>query len=435
MNPIRLLGELDPSFGWNGAELITAGTSANAVLPDSHLRGAYTSLFIHAGAAQVVRDPLGLGKLFWGVDSDGTLLFAARPWQLVEAGCAFGEIRAVPPGAVMEIDVEQGEERVQLLPAPQRSSAQSAAAHSVELIAADIRATLDRYCAALALARPDARVFVCLSGGLDSTGVAVLARLHFRNVVAVSFDLRRPNGSTSADRRTAKRLAADLGLPLLSVTPTEDELLEGLDVVLREGIDWRDFNVHAGLVNLGLASGIAAAEAATGDLVLTGDFPNEYLVDYHVEELGGQTYYTLPRLPPAALQAALVRGLETSHREVGPFQARNLPLVQVYGPAVDHYLALSAPFLTDPQRKERLCRLVFGAAIPDYVYTRPKTRAQIGDPEGDGGVLGMCLAHGIDARALRRRFAELHRATNSELDRFIRGGRYVASVPRLARVS
>jgi hypothetical protein len=219
------------------------------------------------------------------------------------------------------------------------------------------------------------------------------------------------------------------------VTPTADELLDGLDTVLREGIDWRDFNVHAGLVNFGLASGIAAAGSTTDDLVLTGDFPNEYLVDYHAEELGGQTYYSLPRLPPAALQAALVRGLETSHRETGPFYARSLPVVQVYGPAVDHYLALSASFLADPQRKERLCHMIFGDAIPDYVYSRPKTRAQIGDPDGDGGVLGVCLAHGIDARALRRRFTELHRATDSELDRFIRGGRYVASTPRLARVS
>ena len=434
MNPIRQLGELDPSFGWTGTRLIT-GVCADEVVSETYLRGAYASLFIHQAAARLVRDPMGLGKLFWAVDPDGTLLFSARPWRLVEAGCAFGEIRAVGPGVVMEIDLDRADERAQPLPAPQRSPARSAPACSVEEIAANIRATLDRHCAALAVASPDTRVFVCLSGGLDSTGVAVVARQHFRDVVAVSFDLRRLNGSTSADRRTAERLAADLGLPLISVTPTEDELLDGLDVVLREGIDWRDFNVHAGLVNLALASGIAAAHSTTPALVLTGDFPNEYLVDYHAEEMDGQTYYALPRLQPAALQAALVRGLETSHREVGPFRAWNLPLVQLYGPAVDHYLALSAAFLTDPQRKERLCRLMFGRAIPDYVYTRPKTRAQIGDTEGNGGVLKVCLAHGIDSRTLRRRFAELHRATDPELDRFIRAGRYAASVPRLERVS
>ncbi len=40
---------------------------------------------------------------------------------------------------------------------------------------------------------------------------------------------------------------------------TPDELLEPLDVVLREGIDWRDFNVHAALVNAALAREIADA--------------------------------------------------------------------------------------------------------------------------------------------------------------------------------
>ena len=433
MNPIQLLGELDPSFGWTGAELIT--TCTGRPRPGSHLRGAYTYLSIDRGRVRLARDPMGLGKLFWASEPDGALLFSARPWRLVDAGCAFGEIRAVHPGAVIEIDLDRDVELVESLSAPQRNPAESAPARSVEAIAADIRATLDGYCAALAAAYPNARVFVCLSGGLDSTGVALLAREHFRDVVAVSFDLRRRNGTASADRRTAERLASELGLHLLPVTPSPDELLEGLDVVLREGIDWRDFNVHAGLVNLALASGIAAAHSDGDAIALTGDFPNEYLVDYHAEVLGGQTYYALPQLPPTALQAALVRGLETSHREAGPFQSRNLPVVQVYGPAVDHYLALPNAFLVDPDRKERLCRMMFGDAIPDYVYSRPKTRAQIGDPEGDGGVLGLCLSRGIDGAALRRRFAELHRADSAALDRFIRGGRYMASVPRLARVS
>jgi asparagine synthetase B (glutamine-hydrolysing) len=433
MNRIELLGKLDPSFGWTGTALLRGTDSEQEVLPETYLRGAYTRLFIDEAETQLVRDPLGLGKLFWALHPDGILFFSARPWRLVEAGCAFGKIRAAYPGTVMEIDPDEADERVHSIPAPQRSRPEPCPALSIETIAANIRATLDRYCAALARAFPNTRVFVCLSGGLDSTSVAVLARLNFPDVVAVSFDLQRKNGSASAYRRTAEQLATDLELPLLSVTPSEDELLDGLDVVLREGIDWRDFNVHAALVNLGLATGIAGAHSPSDALVLTGDFPNEYLVDYHPEELGSETYYALPWVPPAALQSALVRGLETSNRETGPFQARNLAVVQVYGPAVDHYLALPASFLADPQRKERLYRMMFGDAIPDYVYSRPKTRAQIGDPDGDGGVLGMCLAHGIDSRALRRRFAELHGASDLELDRFIRGGRYLASVPQLAR--
>jgi asparagine synthetase B (glutamine-hydrolysing) len=435
VNPIRLVGDLDPSFGWDGAELIPTDASLDDILKDGYLRGSHTSLSIHGSTVHLVRDPLGLGKLFWAVSPDGTLLLSARPWRLVDEGCPFAEIRAIQPGLVMSIDLDRGHDQARILPSPQRPSSDSSVEPSIEAVARDISSDLEGYCAALAAAHSKAQVFVCLSGGLDSTGVAVLSRRHFQNVVAVSFDLRRANGSSSADRKTAERLASDLGLPLLSVTPSADELLEGLDVVLREGIDWRDFNVHAGLVNLALASGIAAATRASEVLVLTGDFPNEYLVDYHAEEWRGRSYYTLPRLSPVMLQTALVRGLETSHRETGPFQALEVPVVQVYGVSVDRYLALPASFLGDPDRKERLCRLMFGDAIPEYVYSRPKTRAQIGDPDGDGGVLGVCLTHGIDAGVLKRRFAELHRASELELNRFIRGGRYVASVPRLERVS
>ena len=161
MNSIRMLGALDPVFGWTGTELIT--TCAEELLPESHLRGAYACMSVERGVARLVRDPLGLGKLFWAVDPDGTLLFSARPWRLVEAGCAFRDIRAVPPGTIIELDLERDDERMESLPPPQRSPREPVTPRSVEAIAADIRATLDGYCAALAVWYPNARVFVCLS--------------------------------------------------------------------------------------------------------------------------------------------------------------------------------------------------------------------------------------------------------------------------------
>jgi hypothetical protein len=104
--------------------------------------------------------------------------------------------------------------------------------------------------------------------------------------------------------------------------------------------------------------------------------------------------------------------------------------VQVYAAAVDHYLTLPPAFLADPARKDRLTRLMFGDLIPAYVYERPKTRAQTGDPDVGRGVLGVCVDHGIDQKWLRRRFLELHGVRDpSGLDRFIRAGRYRSAVP------
>jgi hypothetical protein len=429
MSRVTLLGRLDPNFGWAGGALRQSAACDGA--PPADLRGAFACVTTEPPRACIARDPLGLNKLFWAPDGGG-LLLSARPWRLIEAGVPFEAIQAVPGGSA--VDPFTGAARA--IEAPVRRPREGDEVLAVEAVARELKATLDAYCTALHRAHPGATAFVCLSGGLDSTGVLMLALEHFRDVVPVSFDLAREAGPPSADRLTAERLAEHVGLPLLRVTPDADELLAGLDDVLREGVDWRDFNVHAALVNHALGRAIAGARGRDPCLVLTGDLPNEYLVDYHAEQLGGRTYYALPRLPAPALQLALVRGLDTSHREVGPLGAWDLPAVQVYAPAVDHYLALPDGFLGESSRKDRLSRLMFGERIPEYVYTRPKTRAQVGDADVGRGVLGLCLARGIDQPALRRRFAELHKVGDpASLDRFIRAGRYRSALPRLTEAA
>ena len=221
-------------------------------------------------------------------------------------------------------------------------------------------------------------------------------------------------------------VSKELGIPLLEASVTEAELLDRLDAVLIEGIDWRDFNVHAALVNAALADAIAGMSEDA--IVLTGDLANEFLVDYEPESIGGQVYYRLPRLAPRALRASLVRGLDTCHREIGIFVARGLTLVQPYAAAVDSYLSLPEGFLRREDRKTHLCRIVFGSLVPERVYGRKKVRAQIGSTSGTG-VLGLCLDRGIDGEWLHRRFCLLHRIDVAEADRFMRGGRYRSAIP------
>jgi len=417
----QLVGELDPNFGWANGRVVTTPPDQYAPLA-SEPRGAYACVARGPAGVQIARDALGINKLFWARRTDGELLFAARPRHLVEAGCRFEDIWAVPPGTAVQAD-------------PPRRTPRGVAPGPLPLaaLAVRIRSELDSYCSALARELGDTPVYVCLSGGLDSTGIAVVARRHLPGLRAVSFDLDWAGSASSGDRVTAARLAADLGLPLSRITVSADELLGLLDTVLSEGIDWRDFNVHAGLVNAALARGIAQQHASdtAAPVALTGDIANELLADYHAEQIGGRTFYALPRVPLSRLRAALVRGLEASHREVGPFRAWGVRAVQPYAVVVDHYMALPETFLGLDDRKPRLCRMVFGDEIPDYVYDRPKTRAQVGGRE-DGGVLGLCLDRGIDGQVLRARFAALHGiADPALLSRFICGGRYRAALPAL----
>jgi asparagine synthetase B (glutamine-hydrolysing) len=426
--PIRVVGGLDANFAWDGERLYGARDFAPPARVPTELRGAAASLgFESPSSWRIVRDPLGINKLFWVPAPDGGTAFASRPKRLVEQGYDFDAIRAIPRGAVIDLAEGRPDGEVHHIDLAAK------AATKTSRLAEALRSVLDQYLEAVAQAHREADFFVCLSGGLDSSGIAALARDRVPGVIAVSFDLERPRGE-SEDRRIARRLARDLDLPLMCVTASPASILEKLDIVLEEGVDWRDFNVHAGLVNAAIAEAITASDRKTRKIVLTGDLANEFLADYGEERYRGTTYYELPRLRGQTLRDALVRGLDTSNREVGVFAAWSAEVVQPYAVAVDFYLALPPSILESPEGKQHLGRAIFGDLVPEYVYARPKVRAQVGSSEGDRGVLGLCIDHGIDADYLRDRFAHLHRVPSDSLDHFIRGGTYRSGTPTLAQV-
>jgi asparagine synthetase B (glutamine-hydrolysing) len=433
-SPIRILGALNDTFGWDGSRLYgDLELGPGTVVPDN-LRGpASVALADQVGNWRLLRDPLGINKVFWAHDGAGGILVAEKPQRLVAAGVPLASVFSLPAGCLLDLGPDRQVRRcTSILPRAWRTP--TGTDTSIERVATAIRCTLDRYLAALAQAHPHAQVFVCLSGGLDSSGIAALACDHFRDVIAVSFDIARPGGATSEDRRTAERLSRDLGLPLMIANARTDEIFAHLDTVLVDGIDWRDFNVHAGLVNAVLAAAIADAAPTPGGagrrLVLTGDMANEFLADYQPEQYQGNTYYPLPRLSGGGLRTSLVRGLATSHREVGVFAAWGLTAIQPYSVAVDDYLALPAALFEREDRKQQLCRAIFGNALPEYIYARKKSRAQVGNAQTAGGVLAAAVDQKIDRAVLRTRFAALHGITDEkQLDRFLRGGQYRSGIP------
>jgi asparagine synthetase B (glutamine-hydrolysing) len=431
MRGVTMLGNHDAIFGWDGKRAYLAqDVSAGTPPPRAGLGMAAAVQRLPDGSVRAFRDRLGLGKLFWVRGDDGELTWAARPIELVRAGHGFDAVMALPRGCTLEIDAHGQIVRESQSPLPKRSQALLQAA--TPDVGAWIRREMDNYLAAIAAAYPHRRAYVCLSGGLDSSTIAVLVRNHFKDVVAVSFDIAGPARPESEDRLAARRLAGDLGLKLIESTVTTEALLGWLDRVLVDGIDWRDFNVHAALVNAALAETIARhhGRQEPRPLVITGDLSNEFLVDYKPEDYRGRAYYTLPRIDSARLRDILIQGLETTHREAGIFQAWDMPLVQPFAVAVEAYMSLSPEFLRDECRKDLLVRHIVGPELPDYIYARPKVRAQLGGTDSGGGVLGACVDRGIDAAFLRRRFCALHGVAGEDsLERFIRGGRYRAAIP------
>jgi asparagine synthetase B (glutamine-hydrolysing) len=280
-------------------------------------------------------------------------------------------------------------------------------------------------------------VYVTLSGGLDSTTVAALAKLHLGPFVGITFFVGG-GGSAAPEAGTdvhyARLVAEALGIPLELVELPADALPDLIDEVLVGGQDFRDFNVHCGLVNAALARAIAnSPRAATKGppVVLTGDTMNELMADYTPVHYGPAEYYSLPHLGAGKLRRFLVGGLDTGDREVGIFARQGIETIQPYALFPEIYTALPGAFLETDTAKQRLARLVMGDLIPSFIYERPKVRAQVGGSKKVGGTLAALVDRGIDAAALERRFCQLFGFDGRELRRWIRAGvyRFTATYP------
>jgi asparagine synthetase B (glutamine-hydrolysing) len=422
LEPVLFRGEHPVErLDWDGSadprELIAAHAGHFAI----HERNA-------AGEHLLARDLLGVHKLFFAVGPDGRLDAATYMVDLLRAGHAIDDVFSVPSGHYVR--VHPGERRYSLVRwgnlAFGASANGSGPARTLDEYVARIRAALERTFRMLVPRVAGRPVYVTLSGGLDSTTIAALAREHFTNVHAVTFALRNAtDGEQGSDLSFARRVAVDLGLPLIEVLVDPDGVLELLDDVLVYGQDWRDFNVHCGLANAAIGRAIGARHRlGPRPVVLTGDTMNELLADYAPVELDGKRYYELPQLERGRMRRFLVHGLDAGDREVGIFARFGLETVQPYALCAHEYAALPGELACEPGSKARLVRAVMNGGLPDYVYSRPKVRAQVAVGSVPGGTFALMIARGIDQQLLRERFARLLAIDPSSLNGLLRAGVY-----------
>lgn len=365
------------------------------------------------------RDLLGLNKLFYTVTPNRHILVSNYIAELTDAGARVPSIYSVPAGTTVEIN--PGERRITTnrYHRVQRFAGQQPL---TDQLASSLRERITEHLAELAQARAQAPTAICLSGGLDSALIAALALPWFPDLTAYTYVYRDGPTPPSPDAEAAQRLAAALGLPHRLVPANRAEILEALPDTLRFGQDWRDFNVHCGLVNTILARAIAG-DAGTDHhrrpLVLTGDLMNELLADYEPVHYNNRAFYTLPDLPPDLTRPALVRGLQTGDREIGIFSAHGLDIVQPYAAIATDLLGV-----TSSLPKQALLRAIAGNRLPDWIYDRRKARAQIGSEAATSGILPLFIDTGRDQNWLRAEWARTLGAEPGDLDDLIRAGTY-----------
>jgi asparagine synthetase B (glutamine-hydrolysing) len=394
--------------------------------------GQYSYAWEEEDGVLLVRDPLGSNNLFFGDNQEGDVLVANRISLLAENGISLDEIKSCPAGHTLRLN--QGE--IETVQKTDWSKLPCAEPFDLEQFQSAVSERLSVAFDMLRRQFPKAHFVICLSGGLDSSLIAYLAKRHLpRATVACFTYLENENGlnfmpntppdglrGVSEDFENAYRIAAKLELPFLPVFRPPQSVAPAITAAVNLCQDWRDFNVHCAVVNLFLAQDIRAQFPGREVVVLTGDIMNELVCDYHEEIVGDTTYYPQPRTSLKNRRRFFVGGLDAGDREVGVFNAYGLTVCQPFASVADLYMEVPQELLADPDCKKRLN----GPLLPDDILSAvnfSKTRAQVG---GEGmGTLGVCHKLKIDEDYLKRTWAALfpNELPEATLD-LIQFGRY-----------
>lgn len=369
----------------------------------------------------LLRDRLGINKLFYALSRDRNIWVSNYLADLIEIGIPLDAISSVPAGGRLHIDFEK--EVLSLEPFFQLQRGQPFSDYAQA--AQEIRSRLELWFARLARQFRNRPICLCLSGGLDSGLIAALAVKHFTQIVAYTYSYCGNGVPGSEDAKYARRLADVLSIPLRDVPASADDIKRVISSALVHGQDWREFNVHCAIVNELLAEAIAADFQGRSPLVLTGDLMNEFMADYSSVTYAGREYYSLPDLDVQRLRLVLIRGLDAGDREIGVFGHHGLSVVQPYNFVLDQYLRLDDDVFCGSATKQKLVNAVAGDLLPPFIFQRTKVRAQIGDSDNVKGILPVLVDEGKDAAWLRSQFARLMKANDDKtVDNLIRMGIY-----------
>ena len=356
--------------------------------------GSYSFSWHENESMFFVRDPLGINKLFLGKNRDGDIVVANRIKSLLDRGVHLNHAISCPAGHVVELTKDN---QIKLSGVPV-SDVQVDENFNLDHFKLNIKNKLENYFDHIAERWHDAIFVVCLSGGLDSSIIASIAKNKLKNVFAASFSFADDETILSSDIikhssehplsddfYAASAIAETLDIPLIPVLRHKSNLSSAVSPAVHLGQDWRDFNVHCSVVNLFLAQDIRAHFPDSKVVVLTGDLMNEYVCDYHEEVINGTTYYPQPKIDLVKRRRFFMRGLDAGDREVGIFNAYGLTLAQAYSSVAEDYASVPKNLLEQPDAKMSLNGHLLPQNLLDKVG-KAKVRAQVGGK--DGGVLG-----------------------------------------------
>lgn len=362
------------------------------------------------GLYRVVRDPLGIGKLFYTETPDGKLHFSNKFTELFPYK---SKIFSAPPGALVELGTRGTRRLIKQIGIPQENNYKAnidTYESNKDLWLKKFRQSVDSRMNSLftmlrELEDQNWSFFVALSGGLDSAIIATKAAAYLKNPIACTLDLGK-----SEDSAMSQNIAKKLGLKHIVFPTNEDHILSAIDEAPLLCQDYRDFNVHCAALNILLSKSIKQLIETSNIqnkekvIVLTGDLMNEFTCDYEGEIIDGVEYYRLPRINKKDLQRILINGLDTSDREISVFNKYGLNCIQPFAILYDLYNTIPESLLQEEDPKKILNASLVDPDVLKYI-PKVKLRAQVGSRESMG-ILGVCHSKGINNTTFRKNLLE-----------------------------
>ena len=302
------------------------------------LEGAFSFLIRKKKYYIIGRDHLGCKKIFWGLSNKKKIFFSNN---FLKLNNKVKSIKSCPPGFIQFID-KKGNiiKKIKI----SRLDNNNYSFSNLKNYSEEIRNKILFYLTGIKKLYGN-KIYICLSGGLDSSIIAYLAKKVFKKVIAVSCSmlseknyqfltknkaLNFNSNIFSDDFKRAYKISKTIGINFRPVFFPESYCIKHLKKVLFSCQDWRDFNVHCAILNYQIAKNLSSYKNYKNEPILTGDLMNEYVADYTSEIIDGVEYYPQMKLSKNVRQRFFIKGLDSSDRENGVFNFFRIPLFQPY---------------------------------------------------------------------------------------------------------
>ncbi len=404
----------------DGKICLNIGDLMDNLLKGNYLQGSYAVAIKENNQIILMRDPVGSQKIFYFISEKDNSILISNNFIDLSQKVSLDYIRSVERGTIISVNSNK-----EIKKKMKRNK-------HIKSDIGNIKNRLKNYISGINKKNYD-RLFVCLSGGLDSSIIASLSKEIDTQVNLITGVLmnndegNRFNESGRYDTEkffdcsNSEKIASELKLNHEIVPILKKKVTENIKEIMYACQDWRDYNVHCATLNFYLAKYINKNYPEEKVAVITGDFMNEVFADYTSEYINNIEYYKQPLTSQLARQRFFVKGLDTSDREVGIFKYFGIDCYQPYSSVIDNYCNIGEKLFDNEPAKYHFNSKLINKKLLKCVGNK-KTRAQSGDT--DGGILGHYINNKYDQKELEKLFCKFFNFKRKSLNDFIQIGSY-----------